>query len=382
LSDAAPAWWRVRRTSLLDAAAEGTPTYVMHAPTVRRQVEALARIASIDAIFYAMKANSHPDVLRVIANAGCGFECVSPGELARAREVAPGAPRLFTPNFASRDELRAGFDAGATVTLDGAEPARLWTDDYAGRDVFLRVDPGRGRGHHAKVRTAGAASKFGLDERDVDEVVRRLAGVGARVSGLHAHAGSGVRDAGSWREIGLFLANVARRLPDVRTLDVGGGLYVPDRPGRRPFDRVSFARALAAVRAAAPGVALWVEPGRFLVAEAGVLLCRVTQRKDKAGIRYVGVDAGMNTLLRPALYGAWHDVVNLSRLDEPDADVVSVVGPICESGDVLAAERRLPRCEVGDVLLFDRAGAYGAAMSSTYNLRAAPREVTLDDETG
>jgi diaminopimelate decarboxylase/aspartate kinase len=134
---------------------------------------------------------------------------------------------------------------------------------------------------------------------------------------------------------------------------------------------------LAAFRSAHPGFDLWLEPGRFLVAEAGVLLARVTQLKGKGDRRYVGVATGMNSLLRPALYGARHDLVNLSRLDAPPAGRCTVVGPICESGDVLGEDRLLPHCEEGDVLLFATAGAYGHAMGSHYNLRPPAEELLV-----
>ncbi|MEM6929579.1 MAG: bifunctional aspartate kinase/diaminopimelate decarboxylase, partial [Myxococcota bacterium] len=157
--------------------------------------------------------------------------------------------------------------------------------------------------------------------------------------------------------------------------DVGGGLGVPDRPGRPTLDLGAVDAALASVREAHPRWELWIEPGRYLVAEAGVLLTRVTQRKQKGDLHYVGVDAGMHTLLRPALYGAYHHVTNLSRPAGAERELVTVVGPICETGDVLARDRLIPRSDEGDVLLVGTAGAYGAVMSNDYNRRGRPREI-------
>ena len=139
---------------------------------------------------------------------------------------------------------------------------------------------------------------------------------------------------------------------------------------RRAWTSRRWMRKLARCRDnAPPGVEFWLEPGRYVVAEAGVLLARVTQVKGKSGARYVGVETGMNSLIRPALYGSYHEVHNLTRLDEPVTRLVNVVGPICESGDVLARDRMLPECREGDVLLFANAGAYGRVMASNYNLR-------------
>lgn len=163
-------------------------------------------------------------------------------------------------------------------------------------------------------------------------------------------------------------------------LDLGGGLGVPAWPGAPAFDVEAAAEPLAAFKDAHPGLELWLEPGRYLVAEAGVLLARVTQLKEKGGVRFVGLDAGMNALLRPSLYGAYHEIVNLSRLDAPPAWTAEVVGPICESGDVLGHARRLPESEEGDVVLLATAGAYGRVMASAYNLRPPPEESVLEEQ--
>ena len=204
--------------------------------------------------------------------------------------------------------------------------------------------------------------------------------IDARITGLHAHLGSGIRASTHWREVYAELAGLAERIPSVETLDIGGGLPVPYQPGEAPFDVGAWAEDLAPIKAAYPQYALAIEPGRFLVAEAGVLLLTATQVVDKDGVRRVGVDAGMNALLRPALYEAWHGIANLSRLDASDDAVFDVVGPVCESGDVLGRERRLPATTAeGDVMLVADAGAYGMAMANTYNLRALPAEDVIDD---
>jgi bifunctional diaminopimelate decarboxylase / aspartate kinase len=163
----------------------------------------------------------------------------------------------------------------------------------------------------------------------------------------------------------------------VRVLDLGGGLGVPERAGAISLDLAALDAALGAVRAEAPGLEFWLEPGRFVVAAAGVLLARVTQLKGKGAKRYLGIATGMNSLIRPALYGAYHEIVNLSRLDEPASELFDVVGPICETGDFLGHERRLPGSGEGDVLLIANAGAYGYAMSSSYNLRSPAPELAL-----
>jgi diaminopimelate decarboxylase/aspartate kinase len=173
------------------------------------------------------------------------------------------------------------------------------------------------------------------------------------------------------------LVQIAQRFPTVETIDLGGGFGIPEKPGDRPFDLQKLDEHLAEVRSSCPQYKLWLEPGRFLVAQSGVLLTRVTQVKGKGEMRYVGVGTGMNSLIRPALYGSYHEIVNLSKLGDPASELVTVVGPICETGDRLGTDRLLPPTEEGDVMLIANAGAYGYVMSSHYNLREVAQEVVI-----
>ena len=370
-------WWHARRSELLELAAVRGPVYAYDAGTLRERAGMLRSLDAVSRILYSVKANNHPDVLRVFHEAGLAFECVSAAELDHVRSVLPDAPLLFTPNFAPREEYAHGFESGAAVTLDNLHPLRAWPEVFRDREVFLRLDPGRGRGHHAHVRTAGAQSKFGLAPDQLDEIQMLLQACGARVVGLHAHSGSGIRTAEAWSEVAIFLARAAERFPSVRVLDLGGGLGVPERPGQAPLDLEALGDLLRRFQEADPRFELWLEPGRFLVAEAGVLLARVTQVKHKGEVTYVGLETGMNSLIRPPLYGAYHPIVNLSRLDEPATWTAHVVGPICETGDILGRSRRLPPTSEGDVLLIANAGAYGRVMSSRYNLREPAGETLL-----
>jgi len=375
------AWWRApaERARLLGLAAEATPRYVYHLPTVRAQARALKSLAAVDRLHYAVKANTHPAILRALAEEGFAFECVSPGELAAVSAAVPeSVPLLFTPNFAAREDYVRALATRATITLDALHPIEHWGELFRGREISLRLDLGRGLGHHEKVRTGGSGSKFGLPLEQLDAFLRHADAHGVTVRGLHAHLGSGVLDARHWGEVHGQLASLAERIGSITFLDVGGGLGVPAHPGETALDLAALDKLLREVKAAYPHYQLWMEPGRYLVADAGVLLAHVTQTKGKGSWRYLGVDTGMNSLIRPALYDAWHEIANLTRLDEPATGLFQVVGPICESGDVLGGDRRLPEPQEGDVMLIAQAGAYGKVMSSPYNLRGETEEVVID----
>ncbi|HEY4530223.1 MAG TPA: bifunctional aspartate kinase/diaminopimelate decarboxylase [Luteimonas sp.] len=374
-------WWQGRRDELLALAATGTPRYAYDLATVRARARQLKAVTAVDRRFFAIKANPHPDILRALVDEGFGLECVSAGELAHVFEVVPGLDPsrvLFTPSFAPVGEYVDAFGRGVNVTLDNVEALQQWPGVFRGRALWLRVDLGRGDGHHAKVVTGGLASKFGLQVDRIDAFLDAARRLDMRITGLHAHLGSGVDTPDHWREVCDELGGIALRIGSIDTIDIGGGLPIPYREDDEPFDLEGWAAGLADVKAAYPGVRLAIEPGRFLVAESGVLLLTATQVVEKGGIRRVGADAGMNALMRPTLYDAWHDIHNLSRGDGGATAAFDVVGPICESGDVLGEQRLLPADTApGDVLLVADAGAYGMAMANTYNLRALPMESVL-----
>jgi diaminopimelate decarboxylase/aspartate kinase len=228
------------------------------------------------------------------------------------------------------------------------------------------------------VRTAGKHSKFGVPAFEADELAELARRAGASVVGLHAHTGSGILNAANWTETCRSLIELAQKFPATRYIDLGGGLGVPEHAGQAEVDLSALDAGISALKREFPRFEIWMEPGRYLVARAGVLVARVTQLKGKGDVQYVGIETGMNALIRPALYGSHHDMWNLTRLADDASHMVNVVGPICESADVLGTERSLPRCREGDVILIANTGAYGRAMSSSYNLRPPPAEFIVD----
>jgi diaminopimelate decarboxylase/aspartate kinase len=374
------AWWERRRVELLALAGDGRAHYVYDLGEVRERARRLrSELPAIGRFYYAMKANAHPAILEAVAAEGFGIECVSIGEV-RAARAAVGAevPVLFTPNFCPVEEYARAAESGAELTIDGPQLCRDAPEVLRGRGIAVRLDPGWGAGHHEKVRTGGAGSKFGHPVAELDALVAALADAGARLTGLHAHLGSGILDPQAWPALARLLAGLAERAgPDLKWIDLGGGLGQPERPGQPELDLAALQRGLAPVAHALPAIEWRLEPGRYLVAEAGVLLAPVTQVRRKGSAALVGVATGMNSLIRPALYGAWHPIVNLTRHSAPPDLFAQVVGPICESGDVLGRDRWIATPSVGDVLLIANAGAYGRAMASSYNLRPPAEETVL-----
>ena len=318
-------WWQDCRAELLRLHTTASPrlnppppSYVYHLPTLQDRCRKLQRcIPAVDAWFYACKANTHPAIVRAMHALGLHMECVSLAELRFVRSIVPSARLLFTPNFCPVNEYAEAFALGAECTIDGPDILGSFADVFRGQSVALRVDPGLssawrgGQGgeaagaspaHHAKVTTAGKQQKFGACLDEMDRVCHAAHGIGARIIGLHAHVGSGMFDTGVWSDLAVLLAAlVDSHFPHVRWIDLGGGLGVVEKPGQSPLDLAKLQARLAAARDASPTLQrlqVRMEPGRYCVAPAGVLLCTVTQVRHKADTRLVGVNAGMHTLLR------------------------------------------------------------------------------------
>jgi len=381
---------QVRRLADWDAdslhdAAEGfdTPLYALDLGRVRENCRRMTATFPDADVLYAAKANTLGRVLETVHDEGVGIECASAGEVRRALDAGvPATDVQYTavnpPDVdldsvvsmaASRPELTV--TAGARDTLD-----RLRERGYDGR-LCLRVNPGVGAGHHEKV-TTGADAKFGVPYDEAEEILASAA-TDFDVVGIHAHAGSGISgdDLDAHRELVSRMGALVRASPvPLEFVDVGGGFGVPYRPDEGPLDLDAVADATREALGEVDAT-LTVEPGRYLVADAGVLLTEINTVKPTV----IGVDAGMTDLLRPAMYGAYHELRSLA----PDAAArstrtVTVTGPVCESGDVLARERELPAPERRDLLAVGNAGAYGYEMASNYNTR--PRPATVVRERG
>ncbi|HET7663359.1 MAG TPA: diaminopimelate decarboxylase [Rhodanobacteraceae bacterium] len=369
----------------------GTPCHAYSASAIRQRIDALqAALAGLDAqVCYAVKANANIAILQCMGTAGVGADIVSGGELQRSLRAGMPAERIvFSGVGKSADEIAQALVAGiARFNVESEDELHLIERLAAARGVVahasVRINPDVDAATHAKISTGKAENKFGVD---IDEARRWFAASGrlahVRLDGLHMHIGSQLLDiepigqalqrlAALWRE--LVGAGYA-----IRCIDVGGGLGVCYRAGHdQPVDVNDYVDAIRHALAGFDGRIL-LEPGRWLVAEAGVLLTRVIRVKPGRERQFLVLDAAMNDLARPSLYDAWHDIAPVRPRQCTTSQVYDIVGPVCETSDTFARDRALPRCKAGDLLMIKTTGAYGASMASTYNSRPLAAEVLLD----
>ncbi|MBP6336668.1 MAG: diaminopimelate decarboxylase [Vitreoscilla sp.] len=374
----------------------GTPLWIYDATTVRQRI---ADLKVFDSVRYAQKANSNTHLLRLMREQGVVVDAVSRGEILRA--LAAGYTAAQAPCGASGIVFTADlFDAATLdcvvqhqvpVNAGSADMLHQLGQRSPGHRVWLRINPGFGHGHSNKTNTGGEHSKHGIWHADLPAALAAVAQHGLNLVGLHMHIGSGV-DYGHLEQVCSAMVDLVKRADvDLQAISAGGGLSIPYREGDSPIDTAHYFSLWDAARreiAAHLGhaVHLEIEPGRYLVAEAGVLLTEVRATKQMGGNRFTLVDAGFSDLMRPSMYGAFHAMSLLPADDRPRLVQATVVaGPLCESGDVftqaeggVVLTRELPEAKVGDLLVLHDAGAYGAAMSSNYNSRPLIAEVLVD----
>mgnify|MGYP005843631443 CR=1 FL=1 len=371
------------------ARAVPTPFYAYSATAMRARLRSL-RSAFHDLpvrLFFAVKANSNLAVLRTLHAAGAGMEVVSGGEIRRAIAAGvPGSAIVYAGVAKSEAEIRLALTVGVAQLNVESVPeleriARVATELGCVAPIALRINPDVAAATHDKIATGRKGDKFGIAASAAGGVYARAACLpGLRPVGLHMHIGSQITDRASFAAAYARGAALFRELRGqgmaLHRLDLGGGFgvrYMEESP-LSPAQLAGLIRECCADLDAE----IWLEPGRYLVAEAGVLVTSVIYVKDTDERRFVIVDAGMHTLLRPALYGAQHAVLPVRAVPGAAAQPADIVGPICESSDVIARNRPLPPLAEGDLLAIATAGAYGAVMASTYNSFPSVAEVLVD----
>jgi len=373
------------------AAKHGTPLYVYDAATIVARARELQAPRVFDVVRYAQKANPSLAILRLLRANDVQVDAVSAGELHRALAAGYAARDVqFCADVFDRDALELISQHPFEVNLGSPDMLEQFARLGRGKRVTLRINPGFGHGHGSKVHTGGEESKHGIWHADLPAVARRAKELGLSITGLHMHIGSG-SDLDNLARVGEALLECAREVRGtLEMISCGGGLPVPYRANDPRFDVARFAQLWAAARERVDAligrrVRLEIEPGRYLVAEAGALLCEVRGRKRSGDTDYVLVDAGFNNLIRPAFYGAYHAISIVGRDGEPRAPRV-VAGPLCESADVFTQgpggvlePRPLPDARVGDLLCIHDAGAYAASMASNYNSQLLAAEILVEN---
>jgi len=373
-------WWIKKKDELLNIASKTSNCIIYDRFTIENSIKKLKKIEAIDQLFFAMKANFNSEILDIIYKSGLGFECVSIGEMKRLFDLMPNIDRkkiIFTPNFAKKSDYIWALANQVIVIVDSIYPIAKWPDIFENKDIMIRIDPGKGDGHHDHVITAGSHSKFGIPLSDINQVLRICEKYRIKIIGLHTHHGSGIKNISTWLDTAKLLLELSKKFKDTAVINLGGGIPIKEKLNQREFDFNKFSQMLIDLKKNFKNIAMWFEPGRFIVGESGALITHVTQIKQKDDQNYIGVDVGMNVLIRPILYGSYHEIVNLTKYDQERKLLVSIVGPICESGDKLGENREFPETDEEDVILIANAGAYVRSMASEYNLREMPDEIII-----
>lgn len=371
------------REALLSVAKKfGTPVYVYNQERIEEQCQKLIRHFPGVSFHYAVKANSNPTILSIIRKQGIGSEAVSLGELKVVKASGFSASRTsFTCSNLTEQQLRLAAASGARVHLDSLRQLETWGRLKLGRDVSLRLNQGVGAGHHAHVITGGPHSKFGVSLADVPAALTLAERYKLRITGIQQHIGSNALDASVLLLAMRTLLKTATSFKNIEHIDFGGGLGIPYAPEEKQLDLKTLGKEFrtytdAFKKKQGREIAFSMEPGRFIVAEAGALLVSVVDAKETTERRFVGVSSGFNQLVRPTMYGSYHSIDNLSRTRGKSAKI-TIAGNVCESGDVFAVNREMVVPEIGDTLAIRNAGAYGFTMASTYNMHALPKEVLV-----
>lgn len=386
------------RTDLLLRLAEeyGTPLWVYDADTIRARID---QLRAFDVIRYAQKACSNLSILKLMRKEGVLVDSVSLGEIERAQRAgyaadSDGAAEIvYTADIFDRRTLDRVVADRIEVNVGSIDMLHQIGARAPGHRVWIRINPGFGHGHSKKTNTGGESSKHGIWHTDLRDALKLVERYGLRLVGLHLHIGSGVDYHHLEKVCGAMTSLLQQVECDFEAISAGGGLSVPYRAGEEAIDTSHYFKLWDAVRKDAERrvghpLRLEIEPGRFLVAESGLMLAEVRATKMMGRNPFTLVDAGFNELMRPAMYGSYHEMSVLTRdgrLRSGTSRPTVVAGPLCEAGDVftqledsVVETRDLAVAEVSDLLVFHDTGAYGAAMSSNYNSRPHAPEYLID----
>lgn len=368
----------------------GTPLYVYNENILRSRCRDLKGLISYSnfTVNYSPKANGNLDILKIVRNEGLNVDAMSPGEI-YVNMMAGYKPEdiLFISNNVSEDEFRYAINAGVKISVDSVSQLEMVGRLNPGGRVAFRINPGFGAGHHEKVTTAGQNTKFGIEMSLIPEVKKIIKQYNLKLIGINQHIGSLFMEGQAYLQSTGNILSIAREFEDLEFIDLGGGFGIPykKQSGQARLDLKILGDKLSEliqkfVAEYGRNIEFKIEPGRYIVAESSILLGKVHAVKTNYDIKYIGTDLGFNVLVRPVMYDSHHDI----EIYRPDGtpslkeETVRIVGNICETGDIIAKDRKLPEIFENDVLGVLDSGAYGFSMSSNYNNRLRPAEILID----
>ena len=376
--------------SAVDIADEfGTPVYVTDEKRLRDNYRNIYNAFAKNMrtqVHYACKANTNLAILRILNQEGSHIDAVSIGEVLTCLKAGFPAKRImYTGVNVSNNELKALLETGCRINVDSESELERLAKLTTNIPISFRITPGVASGHSAKVMTGNKGAKFGIPYDRVIDTYARAKELGFDVKGIHAHTGSGGSSTDPFVDVAEILIELTNKIKknvgiDLEFIDIGGGIGVPYKPQEEEMDVEDLAVTITDLIKEGTNVkTVALEPGRYIVCDSTILLTRCVDVKDAGTKKYVGVDAGFNTLIRPAFYDSYHYVALANKFNRACTAKYDVVGPICESGDYIAHDRVLPDPEEGDIVAVYNTGAYGFSMSSSYNSRPRCREVLVNN---
>ena len=381
--------------TLLGSIAEeyGTPLYIYSGNRIKNNIDrlstALNKHLRKNQIYFAVKANSNPHLISFMRSIypDLGCDCSSPGELFVSNKTGiPSEKCLYTGNYESSDDLRVALGSGCHINLDDIQSFRRLSKIQVPEEISFRVNPGFGSGRFKEITTGGEKAKFGIPKEKIVEAYELAIAHGVRSFGLHCFTGSGVLDENYFTELIRAVLEISTKVEmsckiTLEYISIGGGYGIPykDEDKILDIDQVfeNIAREFYSVYNKEECPVFCIEPGKYLVGDAGILLARVTGVKESYK-NFIGLDAGMETLMRPVLYGAYHRMYKVGEPKATTSLIADITGRICENTDRLAVDRPFPTVAEGDLVAIMDTGAYGFSMAHQFNTRPRPGEILLE----
>lgn len=370
----------------------GSPLYVYNENILRtrcKELKGLSRYKNF-AVNYSPKANGNLELLKIVKSEGLWVDAMSPGEIYVNLMAGYDPQQIFyISNNVSKDELMYAIHAGVKISVDSVSQLELYGKINPGGKVAFRLNPGVGAGHHKKVVTGGKKTKFGIEIKFIPQVKKILNEYNLKLIGINQHIGSLFMDPKAYTDSVESILTVAKEFDDLEFIDLGGGFGIPykKQENEKRLELKTLGETLDKifhnwVKEYGKEITFKIEPGRYIVAESSILLGTVNSVKQNYDLKYIGTDIGFNVLIRPAMYDSHHDIEIYRKSDVKSTkeESVRIVGNICETGDIIAKDRKLPEIFEEDIIGVMDSGAYGYAMSSNYNNRLRPAEILIDKE--